>query len=737
MFCHFATMMSSSSVNVREKMVEEVVNIYRDLAKYPTPTEGSLYNIQDKNVHVYTEWTERDIERVEKIKFTKHYILETEQEKIKPLIVTPPQEIQNELYNKISPSGKYRAVVRKFTPKKGDEKFFIEVWSESTKIKNIDILAFEKHGKIYKADGAFGTLEWSPSEEKLMYLAERKLTKTQSFFDRKNSTTSVEEARKATEDVAKGDEHLFREDWGEQLVGLHHPVICILDIETEEISVLDGIPEDLSPATPKWRHTDDGIVFIGYCHDPYRLGLIYCLQRKSSVFYFDIKSKSCSSLCDDEETSSRRAPSISPNGNKLIWLQNKVGGPHMQCSSLMQYNWNTEKTSIIVDVIRSSEDGEFPGIHAQGFPKRCWANDGRRIVITSHWRTSIVTLVINLETKAVTKISSNEYGVCSVLDVCDDYILAVRSSPNSPHHMVIGKLPAEGQESNITWYQLDKSPPVVLDDVNWSVIKHDVPPERMNPLYKNINSYESILIRPGNSTASDINASPVIIFPHGGPHSSFHSDFMLYIAGLCRCGFTIVCVNYRGSWSYGQDFIDCLPNHIGTIDVQDVQAAIEEVIDKYPVDKDKCCVLGGSHGGFLTCHLIGQYPGFYKAACARNPVTNLSTMATITDIPDWTYCESGHDYDFKCLPTPDVMKRMWDVSPMQFVDKVQTPVMIMLGKDDLRVPPKQGHEYIRALKARGVKTRLLAYPDNSHPLNKVDTEADAFVNIVHWFFKHL
>eukprot|EP00492_Amphilonche_elongata_P003566 TRINITY_DN3912_c0_g1_i1.p1 TRINITY_DN3912_c0_g1~~TRINITY_DN3912_c0_g1_i1.p1 ORF type:complete len:165 (+),score=13.20 TRINITY_DN3912_c0_g1_i1:290-784(+) len=112
-------------------------------------------------------------------------------------------------------------------------------------------------------------------------------------------------------------------------------------------------------------------------------------------------------------------------------------------------------------------------------------------------------------------------------------------------------------------------------------------------------------------------------------------------------------------------------------------------------------VCGGSHGGFLTTHMIGQYPNRFKVAVSRNPVVDLSNMLASTDIPDWVVYESGMSADSSVALDMKGATRLWEASPCQYVDKIKTPLLILLGAKDQRVPMQGAIRLYKQLRARG------------------------------------
>ncbi|NXE12877.1 APEH enzyme, partial [Lophotis ruficrista] len=769
---------------------EEMAELYRELSRHPGLSAACLgpdvtTQYGGKYCSLYTEWSQRDLARAENVKFCRQYLIFHDGASI---VYSGPagtcSEIKDELLSRESPSGALKAVLRKVPGKeKEKEKQFLEVWDQNRKVKSIDLMALEKHGSVYDdgegpggvqgdggswgdgVDGAchtpadqFGCLAWSHSETHLLYVAEKKRPKAESFFQSKapelgssdEDTGRPEkdvplkvgsprpgggggqlDSHRADRAVLQGEQFVYHEDWGETLSTRSVPVLCALDIEGSSISVLEGVPEHLSPGQAFWSPGDTGVVFVGWWHEPFRLGLRHCTNRRSALFYVDLTGGRCELLSED--TKAVWSPRLSPDRCRIVYLENDALGPHQQCSRLRMYDWYTKQTSTVLEAVPRQVWGAFPGIYCGALPGLCWAADSRRLVLDTAQRSQQDVFVVDTVTGATTSLTADApQGSWSVLTIDRDLLVASFSTPDCPPTLKVAVLPDAGQEVQARWVCLQDAPPV--PGITWSIRTLRPPPEQEHPQYGGLD-FDAILLRPSEGPAAQ--KPPLVVMPHGGPHTVFTAGWTLYPAALCRMGFAVLLVNYRGSLGFGQDSVASLPGNVGTQDVRDVQLCVEQVLQEETLDAGRVALVGGSHGGFLACHLIGQFPDTYHACVVRNPVVNIASMVTTTDIPDWCLTEIGLPYLPDALPDPAQWTEMLRRSPMRYVDQVRAPVLLMLGEDDRRVPPKQGLEYYRALKARGVPTRLLWYPGNGHALAGVEAEADGFMNIVLWLLKHL
>jgi acylaminoacyl-peptidase len=249
----------------------------------------------------------------------------------------------------------------------------------------------------------------------------------------------------------------------------------------------------------------------------------------------------------------------------------------------------------------------------------------------------------------------------------------------------------------------------------------------------------SILLLPDDAGNEKL---PLIVVPHGGPHSATPTSFVPSYGYLCQHGkYAVLHVNFRGSTGFGQAALESLAGNAGTQDVLDVVAATRAAIDTGAIDPERVGICGGSHGGFLAAHLSGQHPDLFKVASMRNPCINIASMVTATDIPDWCYVETlgigKYEWDNFRAPSKEENDKMWDNSPIAHLENVKAPTLVALGMKDRRVPPSQGLEYFHSLRAKSLPTKLLVYEDCDHAIDRVVSEADFWINTKQWFDKHL
>jgi len=222
---------------------------------------------------------------------------------------------------------------------------------------------------------------------------------------------------------------------------------------------------------------------------------------------------------------------------------------------------------------------------------------------------------------------------------------------------------------------------------------------------------------------------PLVVVPHGGPHSCSVTAYNGALAFLAASGYAVLCPNYRGSTGFGARLLNSLPGRCGTQDVEDVVAATEAALARFPdvLDADRVAVVGGSHGGFLGAHLVAQHPELFKCAALRNPVTNVGLMTGVSDIPDWCAVEGGVPASWPAPPS--ALEALWAKSPVSRIDAISAPVLLAIGLKDRRVPPSQGIDFYHALRARGKPCRMLTYPDDDHALDTPRTAADHWCEI--------
>ncbi len=219
---------------------------------------------------------------------------------------------------------------------------------------------------------------------------------------------------------------------------------------------------------------------------------------------------------------------------------------------------------------------------------------------------------------------------------------------------------------------------------------------------------------------------PFLVLPHGGPESndSLRMDaFTRVIAGM---GYVVLQPEYRGSTGYGTEFLNAIYQHFGDRSYRDVDSATDYAIAQGWADPDHLAIFGWSAGGFMTSWTVTQTHR-YKAAIEGAGITDwLSFM--------WTSDVQQFDYDARW---PDKDPNAFLVfSAAMHSEGVTTPLLVLHGAADERVPTYQGRELFEVLAARGKTTRMVTYPGSPHFPTVWEQRKDVFREIAAWLAKY-
>ncbi len=226
---------------------------------------------------------------------------------------------------------------------------------------------------------------------------------------------------------------------------------------------------------------------------------------------------------------------------------------------------------------------------------------------------------------------------------------------------------------------------------------------------------------------------PMILQIHGGPHASYGATFTHEFHFMAAKGYVVVYTNPRGSSGYGQQFGNSIQYRYPGDDHRDLMAAVDEVLARGYVDRQRLGVTGGSGGGLLTNWALTQTTRFKAAVSQRS----------IADWESWWYAADFTLFNptwFRAAPWQEP-RNFKERSPIRFVDRITTPLMLVDGDDDYRTPPAAGGEAMfRALKLRKVPVVMVRFPDEGHDLSRSGhpwRRVDRLRHIVGWFDKWL
>ena len=233
---------------------------------------------------------------------------------------------------------------------------------------------------------------------------------------------------------------------------------------------------------------------------------------------------------------------------------------------------------------------------------------------------------------------------------------------------------------------------------------------------------------PYNAERNGQNAA--IVYIHGGPAAQTVNSFNRNIQYLVNQGYFVIAPNYRGSTGYGKEFMDANRFDMGGGDLQDVIAAADWIKKTGYIDPKKVAVMGGSYGGYLTMMAVTKAPDLWAAGVPIVPFVNWFTEVENED-------PLLREYDLATMGDPIKDKqRYMERSPINFVDQIKAPLLILAGGHDPRCPSTESEQVASAVKKRNGVAELKIYENEGHGFAKVENQIDAYTRVADFLKKY-
>jgi dipeptidyl aminopeptidase/acylaminoacyl peptidase len=226
---------------------------------------------------------------------------------------------------------------------------------------------------------------------------------------------------------------------------------------------------------------------------------------------------------------------------------------------------------------------------------------------------------------------------------------------------------------------------------------------------------------------------PAILYVHGGPQGSFNDSWSTRWNPrvVASQGYGVISVDFHGSTGYGQAFTDAITRDWGGKPLEDLQKGLAAALAlDSQIDGDQACAMGASYGGYMMNWIAGKWPERFKCLIQHDGVFDQRAMYYETEELWFIEWEHGGKAYFEA---PEEFEK-WN--PVNYVNNWQTPMLVITGEKDFRIPYTQGIASFTALQRKKIPSQLLVFPDENHwvlkPKNSLQWHTTVFAWLDRW-----
>jgi len=411
---------------------------------------------------------------------------------------------------------------------------------------------------------------------------------------------------------------------------------------------------------------------------------IVASSTNNDVYIYNIKNNKMSKI--SESMGNDNHPVYSPDGRYIAFRSMSRAGFEADKYRLFLYDRKTSKNQELLPDFQLSASSLV------------WNPSGTELYFTTDEEGCINLYSVRIKDRKLKPVLKNHY-ISKVQFFSDKEIVFLNQSASMPNEI----------------FKMDvrKGQPIRISSINDDVLSHLELPSYEPFWFKGAKGerVQGFILKPPFFDASK--KYPAIELIHGGPQGAWGDDFHFRwnYQMFSAPGYVVFMINFHGSRGYGQDFTDAVSRDWGGAPYEDIVLGTQYVLDNYSfIDKNRLAAAGASYGGFMVNWIAGHENPF-KCLISHDGVYEQISMYGATEelwFPEWEF--NGTPWE------DDSLYEKW--SPARMAGNFNTPMLVIHGELDYRVPYTQGLQLFSALQRQGVKSRLLFFPDEDHFVQK-------------------
>ena len=532
--------------------------------------------------------------------------------------------------------------------------------------------------QVSKIDGGINGFAYSPDVKKVVYFKDVRFDKTVNEIYKdlpKANARLIDDMMYRHWDAwVDGYSHLFLADYdGSKLTG---DIDIMKDEKWESPVRPHGGVEQIA-----WSPDSKSLVYV--CRK--KVGKDYAISTNTDLYQYDLSSKGTKNLTEGMMGYDMN-PVFSPDGSKLAW------------ESMARDGYESDKVRLFVLDLASGDKRDYTKDFDNNAKNIVWSADGKSAYFISNIKGTDEIMRLDLSEAKIARVTDGVHDYNSVV-VAGSKLIAVMHSMSKPDE-VYNVDPSTGVETELSFVNKDLLSQLKFGSVEKRIVKTTDKKDML-----------AWVIYPPNFDKTK--KYPTLLYCQGGPQStvsqfwSYRWNFQLMAAH----GYIVIAPNRRGVPGFGQAWNEQISGDYGGQNMKDYLSAIDDIAKEPFVDAKHLGAVGASYGGYSVYWLAGNHNKRFKAFIAHCGIFNLEAQYAETEeiwFANWDF--GGAPWD----KTNKTAQKTYASSPHKFVQNWDTPILIMQGAKDYRIPETQGMAAFNAAKLKGVPAEMLYFPEETH-----------------------